>query len=262
MRHNGQASTLLPWFLSFPLPSSFCSVGSFSWSRVPSLRTVPNLPVVNLVASDFVRAILGILSIPVFAVSRKVPPSTADNDLCVAYRYINSVQIAWSSWAIAIIAYSRSDVIVNVLAPKFSKRKFWIFTVLSWIGLTSMMPFVGWGSYGFNWDGGEYLCHTGHTGEGLLHALYLPLFYAVNILIPNVLVILCFSRVIRVVRRRHVTTWKSRIGIQANVVFLSNIKPSSSDRTDEEQQQQHRWREAASKTKDILRSKAFAISSS
>ena len=138
-----------------PLQLLLCGIVLRVFYRKPSLRTISNLPIVNLIASDFMRAVVGILAITLFAVPPTTAPSTGDNVLCEVTLYTHYVQFTWSSWAIAIVAYGRSDVIVNVLNPKFTKKMFWAWTVSSWLAslITAMPPLVGWSSYSFKKDG-------------------------------------------------------------------------------------------------------------
>ena len=151
-----------------------CSIVLKAFYQEPSLRTVTNFPIINLVASDFVRAVIGFLHVPVFGVPQTTKPSTADHSLCAAFYFTNNVQFAWSSWAIVIVAYSRSDVIVNTLSPKFSKRKFCVCTVSSWLIslLSALPPLLGWSSYGLK-EEDSYECTTGSDGKGLLHAIHI-----------------------------------------------------------------------------------------
>ena len=229
-----------------------CGIALKVLYQVPSVRTASMLPVIHLVTSDFVRAIVGFLGIPVMGVQRTATPSTADTLLCVAFHFINNAQFAWSNWAIAIVAYSRADVIANVLTPTFTKRKFWGFAVASWliVIITSLPPLVGWSPFGFQRRVNSYVCAIAADREGLLHALYMPLFYVVNFFVPSVLVVLCFSRVLRVAIR-YVRAHNPSSSMQTNIVMLSagDLAPSYF--------QQHREQTAKTQIKDILRSKAF-----
>ena len=234
-----------------------CGVVLKVFYQVPSLRTVSSLPVIHLVTSDFVRAFVGFLAVSVYGEQRSATPSTSETLLCKAFQFINNAQFAWSNWAVAIVAYSRADVIVNVLNLKFTKRTFWYFAITSWLVsiVTSLPPLVGWSSFGFRKDVDShiYSCGIGVGRKGLLHALYMPLFYAVNYFIPSVLVVLCFSRVLKVTIR-YIRVHNSPNNMQTNIVLLP-VDDSSPSYLQLAQQQ--REQTARNQIRDILRSKAF-----
>ena len=50
-----------------------------------------------------------------------------------------------------------------------------------------------------NWR--VYTCLVGADSKGLPHAIYMPVFYLINFVIPSSLVILCFFRVFQMTRR-------------------------------------------------------------
>ena len=215
------------------IPSAFqlllCGIVLTVFFKQPSLRTVSNLPVINLVVSDVVRASLSFLTIPLFAFVRTETPSTADTVLCLAFQCISNFQFAWSSWALAIIAYTRSDLIVNVLAPKFNKRRFWGLATVSWFValLTSLLPFMGWSSVGFIRRNHVFFCRFGQDGGGLLHALYVPFFYFLNFIVPSVLIVICFARIVGVARRHMRSRNNSQSSMQ-NIVVLTSTDVSES----------------------------------
>ena len=191
---------IIPTVIQFLL----CCIVLRVFYLVPSLRTVSNLPIINLIASDILRSVTTFIALSVYADPLTTSPSTGDLALCEAFHYINHAQFAWSSWAIAIISYSRSDVILNALTPKFNKRKFWIFAVTTWSVslLTALPPLVGWSSFGFKKRENSSFrrCLVGVAGKGLAHAVYVPLFFVVNFLVPFALVIVCMFRVVRVTK--------------------------------------------------------------
>ncbi|XP_062506442.1 uncharacterized protein LOC134183015 [Corticium candelabrum] len=229
----------------------FCVVVLRVFYKVRSLRTSANYPIINLIASDFLRGVVGFLAITSFFGSRAETISelsSMDIILCRTVGFCNNVQLAWSSWAIATVSYSRSDVIVNVLSPTFTKKRFWMVSVISWIGtLTTALPLLGpWSSYGHvrSKSNNGYVCRAGGDGDGLLHALYLPSFYFINFLLPTFLVILFFSRIVRTVQHQKLLERSGR----SNVVMLSNFSM-----TGESAQQPSMARQL----NVIIRSKAF-----
>lgn len=242
------------FFLAIPTAVQLllCGIVLFLFCRHPRLRTASNLPVVNLIASDVARTVLSLLAIFVYGAAPISKPSTADNILCAAVQYINNAQFAWSSWAIAIIAYSRYDTVVNVFTPKFSKKHFWVFAMISWLVslLTAMPPLIGWSSYGFTRRGGR--CTTGSNGDGLLHAAYLPSFYIVNFLVPTVFVIICFCRIFLKVRSHLKYRNTDNSLARANVAVLTSTSLSSN----QSEQQQHR-ETVGTRVKEIISSRAF-----
>ena len=147
----------------------------------------------------------------------------------MAFQCISNFQFAWSCWAIAIIAYSRFDLIVNVLDPKFNRNRFWGLAVVSWLVslLTTLLPFMGWSSVGFVRIKHVFKCGVGDDARGLLHAFYLPFFYFINFLVPSVLVIICFSRVVCMVGRHRRSRNNSQSSMQ-NIVVLTSTDISSS----------------------------------
>ena len=151
---------------------------------------------------------------------------------------------------IVMASYSCSDVIFNVLSPTFSKKRFWTWSVIIWIEsiVTTLPPFVGWSSYGYVVSANQktYTCGRGAGGNGLWHALYLPFFYFINFVLPALLVILCFSRIVRTVQRQRILSHR-----QSNVVMLANV-PSSSAQTSNQPS-------TANQAKAIVRSKAFLL---
>ena len=257
---TGSSSVAITSILVGVIPSIvqllLCGIVLRVFYQVPSLRKVSNLPVIHLVTSDFVRATVGFLAVSVYGVQTS-KPSTFDTLLCQTFQVINNAQFAWSNWAIAIVAYSRADVIVNVLAPTFTKRKFWCFAIASWLVsvITSLPPLVGWSSFGLRRETSSYIytCGIGADQKGLLHALYLPLFFAVNYFVPSVLVALCFSRVLQVTIR-YIRAHNSSNNMQANIVMLPADDSSPSHL---QLEQQRRERAARNQIKDILYSKAF-----
>ena len=228
----------------------FCVVVLRVFYKLPNLRTSANFPIINLIASDFVRALVGFLAVPLYSASKPDTVdklSRADKILCQAFWFGNHFQFAWSSWAIVMLSYSRSDVIVNMLYPTFSKKRFWTWSAAIWVGslVTTLPPFVGWSSYGYlkPTDSNDVVCSSGADGNGLLHALYLPLFYFINFVLPCFFVILCFSRIVRVVQH---PTSSSR---QSNIIMLANFSSPT------DQSSQHP--STASQIKAVVKSKAF-----
>ena len=116
--------------------------------RLPGASTVINYPIINLLASDMVRSALTFLAIPLHFMKLD-HPSIGEQVYCEFFRYANNVQLAWSCWALVIIAYSRYDIVANVFVHKFNKRRFWTSTVTSWIVsfLKALPPIIGWSSY-------------------------------------------------------------------------------------------------------------------
>ena len=228
----------------------FCVIVLRVFYKLPNLRTSANFPVINLIASDFVRAVVGFLAVSLYSGSQSGEDyriSRTDTILCKVFLYCSSVQFAWSSWAIAILSYSRSDAIVNVLSPTFSTKRFWTLSVISWIGsiLTALPPFLGWSSYGYTIveKKTHHVCGIGGGGRnGILHALFLPLFYFIHFLVPTFLVILHFSRIVRAVQHRGASNGPS------NVIVLAHF----SSPTD-----QSRQPSTASQIKAVVKSKAF-----
>jgi hypothetical protein len=132
-------------------------------------------------------------------------------------RFASVVQLDGSNWATAIIAYSRSDIIVNAMTPNFTKKKFWTLAIVTWLLslITSLPPLVGWSSTGFAKSGQLFSCRHGVGGKGLIHALYYPIFHLVNYILPVVLTTAFLTRII-VVARKH---WRPE---GSNVVFLTD----------------------------------------
>ncbi|XP_062506439.1 rhodopsin-like [Corticium candelabrum] len=229
----------------------FCVIVLRVFYKLPTLRTSTNFPIINLIASDFMRALVSFLAIPLFSKSNpnaidKV--SRTDEILCQFFWFCNNFQFAWSSWAIAMLSYSRSDVVVNVLNPTFSKKRFWTWSVIIWIGsiMTTLPPFVGWSSYGYvmSASGNTYTCGIGVDGNGLLHALYLPFFYFINFILPSLFVILYFCRIVRTVQHQ-----KRISNRQSNVVMFANFSSQSSS--------VQTSLSTAGQVRGIVRSKAF-----
>jgi hypothetical protein len=214
--------------------------------QTPDLRGISSLPVINLISSDFLRAIVGFLAISVFGISRAYEPSVGENVLCGIVMFVNNAQMAWSGWAIVIVAYSRLDTVVNVLSPKFTRRQFWFFAVTSWLVavITSLPPLVGWSAYTFQKNGNRYSCRTTTLGKGLLHAFYLPFFYFLNFLIPSTLITVWFSRLFGRARRH----LRARTSHNSNIVFLCSTEAN---------QKKQKERSISSAIQEIIKSKAF-----
>ena len=230
-----------------------CGIVLRVFYTVPSLRTVTNLPILNLIASDVLRAITIFMSIPLYSIPLTTTPSTADIALCQSFFYLHYFQFAWSGWAAVLVAYSRADVIVNALDPKFNKKKFWMFALTTWVAsaLTALPPLMGWSSFGWKKRDNVnlYRCLAGVEGEGLAHAVYVPLFFAVNFLVPFVLVIVSMFRIVQVTKR-HLRAHRSPSGIQLNLVVLSIDNSSQSDNQGREDTLRKRIEET-------IKSKAF-----
>jgi hypothetical protein len=214
-----------------------------------STRVVSALPVIHLVFSDFVRSIVDFLIISLHGLRRTTEPSPTEFLFCDIVSYMERVHFAWSHWAVVIVAHSRADTIANVLLPNFTKRQFWGFAIASWLIaiVTALPPLVGWSPTGYRkLYNNTYMCGLGAERKGLSQALYMPLFYVVNFVVPLVLVILCFLRILRVTILYQRLRNRPSNRVQKNVIMLSTRL-----------HQDDRDQMARNRVKDILRSKTF-----
>ena len=219
--------------------------------RLPRARTVIHYPIINLVGSDILRAVLTFIAIPLYFM-RHDHPSIGERVYCKFFRYANNVQLSWSCWAIVIVAYSRYDNVANVFDHKFNKRRFWTLTVTSWIVslLTSLPPIIGWSSYDIRKMKNMYRCTTGSSGmkKDLASATFLPFFYFVNYVVPSILVLILFSCIARIAIKRQI----KRPTCSNEIVVLSGFSHLSVPSTEQERQ-----RDLASHLKTIILSRPF-----
>ncbi|XP_062522031.1 pinopsin-like [Corticium candelabrum] len=229
----------------------FCGLVLNVLYRLPSARTVINYPIINLLASDVLRAVLTFLAIP-FSFTKYDHPSIGERVYCEFFRYANNVQLSWSCWAIVIVAYSRYDIVANVFDHKFKKKRFWTLTLTSWIVslLTSLPPIIGWSSYDIRKMKNMYRCTTGSNGmkKDLASATFLPFFYFVNYVVPSILVLILFSCIARIAIKRQIKHPTS----SNKIVVLSGFSHPSLPSTEQERQ-----RDLAAHLKTIIQSRSF-----
>ncbi|XP_062522045.1 rhodopsin-like [Corticium candelabrum] len=222
--------------------------------RLPHVRKIINYPIINLVGSDILRAVLTFLAIPLHFM-RHGHPSIGEQIYCELFRYANNVQLSWSCWALVIVAYSRYDSVANIFNQKFNKRRFWTLTVTSWIVslLTSLPPIIGWSSYDMRKMKNMYRCSTGSSGKDLASATFLPFFYFVNYVVPSIFVLIIFSFIARITIKRQIKGQTSSSNKKDNkVIVLSGFSHPSLPSAEQERQ-----RDSAAHLKNIVRSRSF-----
>ncbi len=207
-----------------------CGIVLYAFYRLPTVRKVINYPIIGLVASDILRAVLTLLSIPL-GFMQYGNPSNGEQIYCKFFRYVNNIQLSWSSWALVIITYSRYDAVANVFDQKFNKRRFWTLTVTSWIVsvLTSLPPIIGWSSYNLMKMKDVSICTTGSNGKDLASATFLPFFYFVNYVVPSILVLILLSCIARIAIKQKRQRQPSSSNTDNRIVELPGFfHPSSS----------------------------------
>jgi hypothetical protein len=221
-----------------------CLIALLVFYRMPNLRSLLNLPVINPIASDFLRAIVGAFSIEIYSQQAQATAGTTRNAMCSAFHYANLVQIAWSNWALVIIAYSRYDSVNNHSSPKFTKTTLFRLAITSWLAalFTALPPLLGWSSFGLKKVDKIYSCKKSPQGKGLVHATYIPIFYLVNYLVPAVMVLLFLSRIF-VIYRQYARSRES--SNSSNTIIISSFQTERQPAT------------VLSQIKETVRSKAF-----
>ncbi|XP_062509053.1 compound eye opsin BCRH2-like [Corticium candelabrum] len=243
-------------FILYRIPAGIqfvlCGLALYAFYRLPNVRKVINYPIIGLVASDILRAVLTLLSMP-FRFMQYGNPSIGEQIYCEFFRYANNVQLSWSSWTLVIITYSRYDAVANVFDPKFNKRRFWTLTVTSWIvsALTSLPPIMGWSSYNLRRMNDMYICTTGSNGKDLASATFLPFFYFVNYVVPSILVFILLSCIARIAVKMEKKRQTSSSNTSKWIVVLPGFSHPSSSSSKQNKQ------ESTGHIKKIIRSRSF-----
>ncbi|XP_070553287.1 prokineticin receptor 2-like [Ptychodera flava] len=147
----------------YSLMMPICGVGNamlmYVLLRHRKMRTVPNLLVANLAASDF---LVAVFCAP-FNLTYYIKQNWAfGEDMCVAAAYIKLVSLYVSTNSLLVIAIDRYIVIVNPLKPRMRAMAACIAIVAIWaISATIVMPTAMFTKTIQFWDNGVMMYYCG-----------------------------------------------------------------------------------------------------
>ena len=97
-----------------------CTIALTAIVRVRALRVGQNVYIVNMILSDILRVIVGLMLFTFYKMKTHEFGSQAPKNFCVYFLFIGYWQFFWSVWATILIVRSRYSTICNPLAPGVS----------------------------------------------------------------------------------------------------------------------------------------------
>ena len=169
--------------------------------RKDRMEAVSNIFIANAAISDAFSAVVMAMSEYVFRNVRHKAEHV--EGICLSYFYFYLFQYVYGSWSMAWLSFERYDLIANGLNRRLTKKRAYlmILSVFIMSAVFPSLPFMGWDSYQFRKNDYGRSCNHFASPKNTFDAFYLPTFYVINFLLPLIVVVVCFSLVLRVVVR-------------------------------------------------------------
>ena len=164
--------------------------------RKGRMESVSNIFIGNAAISDAFSAVVMTMSDYVFSVRHKAEHVKG---ICMSYYYFFFFQYVYACWSVAWLSFERYDLIANGLNRRLTKKRAYLIILFVFImsAVFPSLPFMSGNSCQFRKTDYKYSCNTCAPNS----TFYLPTLYAINFLLPLIIVVVCFSLVIRVVVR-------------------------------------------------------------
>jgi hypothetical protein len=181
-----------------------CSIVLYAAYRVKAYRSAVNFLVVNSAAADLLRGVHGLFAPLLFY--DLLNYTDTNQKLCVCYMWVNLMQYGWSMWSIALIAYSRYDLVAHPFDRVLTLKRAITAVCVVFFGsiLLACLPLAGWNRYGLEPlrpGSPRYRCAYANASASAGHKAFLPVFYSVTYLVPLIMVGTCYSLIIPIVIR-------------------------------------------------------------
>ena len=181
-----------------------CSIVLYAAYRVRAYRSAVNILVVNSAAADLLRGVHGFFAPLLFY--DLLNYTDTNQRLCVCYMWVNIMQYSWSMWSIALIAYSRYDLVSHPFDRVLTLRRAisTVCVVLFGSIFFACLPLVGWNRYGLeplNPGSLRYRCAYADATMSAIHKAFLPVFYTVSYLVPLIIVGTCYALIVPIALR-------------------------------------------------------------
>ena len=202
-----------------------CFLVIYAAFRVKAYRSSLNFLVVNAAAADLLRGIHGVVAPSLFY--DLLEYTDVNQRLCVCYMWIHIMQYCWSMWSIALIAFSRYDAVCRPFHRVLTLKGavFAVCVVLLEAILFACLPLMGWNSYGLlplRPNSPKYRCSVSDNSLSVGHKAFLPVFYVVNYLLPLIVIVICYGRIIPIALRHK---RQQAIVNSPSLVFTSQSSP-------------------------------------
>ncbi|XP_062511064.1 alpha-1B adrenergic receptor-like [Corticium candelabrum] len=243
-----------------------CTLVLYAAFRVKAYHSALNFLVVNAAAADLLRGIHGFFGPPLFYDT--LDYTSVNKGLCVCYMWTHIMQYCWSMWSIALIAYSRYDLVANPFRKVVTKKIaiIAVFAILIEGIIFASLPLMGWNSYGLiplQPGSLKYRCSVADKRLSSGHKAFLPVFYGVNYLLPLIVVVVSYGLIVPIAirqrRRRLVRVSSSILSGYSNGLEETPTRRKSIQASGWSTSSSSRLRRGSDSVgaSDILRSRAF-----
>ena len=179
-----------------------CTIAFVAIVRVRALRVGQNVYMVNMVLSDILRVIIGLLLF-IYGMTQKFG-SLAQKNFCAYFLFLAYWHFFWSMWASILIVRSRYLTICNPLAPGVSTRRATIASIITCVvGIViAMPPLFTWARYTV-----VYSINSGYYTEQCVidfsnrvdHLSFVLFYFGLSYFLPVAIITYYLSKTLKIV---------------------------------------------------------------
>ncbi|XP_065845447.1 rhodopsin-like [Oscarella lobularis] len=203
LNDTGRQVCLALIFVLAIMSAVLCCVVIYAAIRAKVYQEAHDLLIIISAGADFLRAVHGFGLLFLYWWPFRGDVSSGDERFCVTFAWLHYFQYTISAWIMALIAFSRYDLIAHPLHKTLTIRRTLSIVVAIVIEATifASLPLMGWNQYFLTRTPTvdvQWFCVFADASLNKSHRSFVLVQYILNYLVPYILVIIFYALIVPV----------------------------------------------------------------